>query len=273
MIKSFSVDYNTLWQNSYSSLSLNNDREGIKNMSKKEAEAYAAFPNVWEDGRVRAAGIRILPGETVLEIGAGPGIVSFELAAKAKSLTAVEPAAGMLQVLSDEANKRGITNIETVQAFWEDYEVKTQYDVVVASLSLITKDITGFLAKMNAACRKRAYIHWFASETSWEKQARDIAEITGEESYASVPKINIVFNILYEMNILSEIRILKTTSFDRIFDSKEDALTSLKKVYAVKTDRYDSAIFKYIEKNYIQKNGLYIYPDTTRFAEIIWEKE
>lgn len=55
-------------------------------MSKKEAASYAASAHIWEDGKRRAKGITIAFDETVLEIGSGPGILSFELAAKVNIL-------------------------------------------------------------------------------------------------------------------------------------------------------------------------------------------
>jgi len=265
-------NYNHLWKEIIQRRLYTADRTAIKNTSKEEAEKYAAFTGIWEDGKKRAAHIHVEPSDTVLEIGAGPGTISFELAKKAAWLTAIEPACGMIEVFYDEAKKRNITNIEAVQSFWEDYVLKTQYDVVVSSLSLLTLDIRQFLQKMNAAARKRVYIHWFASESTFEKQIREVAAITGKPAAVLIPKIDIIFNILYGMNIIPEIRLLKTTHFDRVYYSLEETLQSIKKMCAIETDSYDTQLIAYINDTYEHKGSAYVYYDKTQFAELRWEK-
>ena len=102
------IDYNKIWQESHCFALSAQDKEKTKNMSKKEAASYAASAHIWEDGKRRSQGIKITPDETVLEIGSGPGILSFDLAARAKHLTAIEPALGMIELFKDEAKKRNI---------------------------------------------------------------------------------------------------------------------------------------------------------------------
>ena len=74
------------------------------------------------------------------------------------------------------------------------------------------------------------------------------------------------------MNIIPEIRILRNSLFDRIYNSKDEALKALKKIYSVDTDKYDKELLDYIEKNYEYKDLKYIYYDKTKFAELMWEK-
>lgn|GEM_PF-496710 len=272
-LNNIEIDYNKIWKESHCFALSAQDKEKTKNMSKNEAASYAASAHVWEDGKIRAKGIKVKPDETVLEIGSGPGIISFELAAKAKHLTAIEPSLGMIEFFKDEAEKRNIKNTDTIQSFWEDYKIEKKYDVVVSSLSLITDDIFLFLKKMDEAAKRRVYIHWFASESTWEKQGRLVSEITGQPNSVRLPKINIVFNILYGMNIFPEIRLLNSTSFNRIYDSKDEALKALKKIYSVDTDKYDKELLDYIERDYEYKDSKYIYYDKTKFAELMWKKD
>jgi len=266
------IDYGKIWKDSNSFAVSLKARETIKEMSKQEAAAYAASAHLWEDGKRRASGIKVEPEETVLEIGAGPGIISFELAAKAKHVTAIEPALGMIEFFKEESKKRNINNVDTVQSFWEDYKIEKKYDVVVSSLSLITDDIVLFLRKMDQASKKRVYIHWFASESAWEEQGKIVNGITGIPNSARLPKIDIVFNVLYGMHIFPEMRLLKGTAFDRIYESKKEALNALKKIYAVGTDAYDDELLQYIDTHYEYKDSKYIYYDKTKFAELMWEK-
>lgn len=77
--------------------------------------------------------------------------------------------------------------------------------------------------------KKRVYVHRFASESTCEKQGKLVSKITGIPNSARLPKIDIVFNILYGMGIIPEIHLLKYSSFDRIYNSKDETLKALKK--------------------------------------------
>ncbi|MCK8519900.1 class I SAM-dependent methyltransferase, partial [Methanoculleus sp. 7T] len=58
----------------------------------------------------------------VLDIGAGPGTLALPLARRVRTVTAVEPASGMADVLEDHIDEEGIGNISVVRTRWEDVD-------------------------------------------------------------------------------------------------------------------------------------------------------
>ena len=65
---------------------------------------------------------------------------------------AVEPGAGMIEILKSHAERQGIKNIVCIQKLWEDVnlspDLKSPYDIVIASLSLTMFDIREALRKI-----------------------------------------------------------------------------------------------------------------------------
>ncbi|MBI3627417.1 MAG: ribosomal RNA small subunit methyltransferase A [Candidatus Sungbacteria bacterium] len=57
----------------------------------------------------------VKPSETILEIGPGLGILTFDLAKRAKRVMAVEKDRQMFEVLEKEIRQRGVKNIELVR--------------------------------------------------------------------------------------------------------------------------------------------------------------
>ncbi len=119
--------------------------------------------------RLRRAARR---SSTVVDVGAGTGRFSLALAPKVGEVVAVDPSKSMLGVLKREARRQGIANLRTVESRWQDVVLCAEpdgqpppnavpmADVVVCSYVLpLIEDAAGFLAKMDDACRGRAYVY------------------------------------------------------------------------------------------------------------------
>ena len=115
----------------------------------------------------RASGRR----STVVDVGAGTGRFSLALAPRVHQVVAVDPSRAMLGVLRRNAKERGINNIRVVESSWQDVplapagpEAVPAADVVVCSYVLpLIAEADAFLAKMDAACRGRAFVSMNAS--------------------------------------------------------------------------------------------------------------
>ena len=88
-------------------------------------------------GKAIAAALPLKPSDTVLDYGAGTGLISLALCRKAARVLAADSSRGMLEVLAGKAKTAGMTNIETV---WLDLEdpaaAPPTVDAIASSLTL-----------------------------------------------------------------------------------------------------------------------------------------
>ena len=91
-------------------------------------KVYAALSNV------------LTADSTMLDIGAGPGSFTIPFAQHIKSVTAIEPSKGMVQVLKENAKESGVENFniieELIQDLPQDGSSDFQFDLVAVSLVL-----------------------------------------------------------------------------------------------------------------------------------------
>lgn len=96
---------------------------------------------------------------TVLDVGSGPGRFALALAPRVAEVVAVDPSPTMLAILRREARRQGVSNVRTVEGCWGDVAVDP-VDVVFASYVLpVVEDAPGFLRRMDAVARRRAFVY------------------------------------------------------------------------------------------------------------------
>lgn len=120
--------------------------EALRERRKQESRSYfdrvaAAFGEqilpgrTWE-GLARAL-LQLAPRGRFVDLGVGDGLVTLMLSEVASSVTAVDISSEMLEQLRQRAARKGIANIETVEADIEDLPLAdASYDVVVMSQAL-----------------------------------------------------------------------------------------------------------------------------------------
>jgi ubiquinone/menaquinone biosynthesis C-methylase UbiE len=79
-------------------------------------------------------------GAEVLDVGAGTGSYTLNIAKTAKSVTALDISRGMLETLKDTAEKLGLNNISYIESDWVDYTPGKKFDIILCSLTPALKD-------------------------------------------------------------------------------------------------------------------------------------
>ena len=163
----------------------------------------------------------------------------------------------MIQCLLEHKNEEKLSNIDIVNAKWEDIDIceLDTYDLVVASYSLNMMDIKKSLLKMNKIARKKVYLYWFAGTPSWEQINLDLYPLVKNKDYVPFPKCDLVYNVLYESGIYPDVTILKNTYFNREFKDVSSAIKDLKIRLDITSDKYDDILTGYIKEQYISKEN------------------
>jgi SAM-dependent methyltransferase len=92
---------------------------------------------------------RVQPHWSILDIGAGDGVLSLPLSALGCRVTAVEPSSEMRKLLFERALSHGIANLEIEELPWELLSDEREYDLVIACNIM---HLTGGLTAFNKLC-------------------------------------------------------------------------------------------------------------------------
>lgn len=167
----------------------------------------------------------IQPGDTLLDIGCGPGTYALPLAAKGVNVTGLDTAGQMLATLQTKAAGAGLsTMITPCQADWNDLPAKPSYDVTFASKSPAINDYDS-LMKMTKVARKTCCLIGFAGQHNLELR-RQLWEILVKEP-APAP----AFDIIYPLNILYQEGYRPNLSFYSYSHEEEEPVNYLKEHY------------------------------------------
>jgi SAM-dependent methyltransferase len=272
-------DWNEIWKQRqilHESSKISDDPS--HNWNKKEnAERYDRNARSEYDDRVRTtiAALDITRHSRVLDIGAGPGTLALPLAPLVKEITAVEPGAGMVEILKRHAERDGIKNITCVQKTWEEINPSTDllppFDLVIASLSLTMHDIRGALQKMDAACSGSVHLFWFVDLPFWERMYADLWEPLHGNPYHAGPKADCLFGVLYQMGIYPDVTMLPLAKEYR-FGSRDEMLAFFRKRFGATTPDQQQVVDAYVIPRIRQQGNEVVISGDSTFAHIRWKK-
>jgi len=218
-------------------------------------------------------GIAVGKSFSLLDIGAGPGNIAIPLAAKVARITAVEPAAGMADVLIENCRKRGIANITCIRKKWEDIDpagdLDGPYDVVLAAFSLGMEDLAGAIAKMAQVARRRIYLFWFAGATDWEAMYRNLWPKLHGRPYCPGPKADVLFNLCHQMGIYPNVTVFPYRSTLR-FASFRQALKEFRQRLGVSGSSADKALRELIEQRMTREGKSLVMHHTWTCVKLWW---
>jgi SAM-dependent methyltransferase len=213
------------------------------------------------------------PVSRVLDVGAGPGTLAVPLSARCAHVTAVEPAAGMVEVMKEFALREGVENLDIVAKRWEDVdpaELSGPYDVVFASYSLGMPDIRAAVEKMCKLATKRVCIYWFLGSSPWEQWMIELWPALHGQEYRSGPKADVLFHVLYDMGIYPNMETLQLPH-TRVFSDLDAAVEDFKQEYRVETDAQEKMLREYLSSVLQEEGGELVLSGNSRRVKLWWE--
>jgi len=213
------------------------------------------------------------PEWTVLDMGCGAGTLALPLADKVQTITAVDFSERMLSILREECLAKNINNIRMVHAGWEDDWVKVglgQYDVAIASRSLVVDDLKGTIAKLNHAARKSVFIVTVVGDGPHDRRAY---EAVGRELQVG-PDYIYNYNVLYQMGIYAKVDFI-TQQVQDTYAEREEAMESVRWMFPEITREEEEKLDAYMTRHLTCRDGLWMldYAKPVRWAVLWWEKE
>jgi len=156
-------------------------------------------------------GLRLLrhltdEGSTVLDVGAGAGRYARAIAPHVRRVVAVEPSEALAGYLRADAAGEGLTNIDVVEARWEDATVEPA-DVVLCSHVLYPlAEIEGFIRKLDAHARRACLI---LATAAWSEPPLllELWQRLHGEPRVGQPDARHVFDVLYALGIPANLEV------------------------------------------------------------------
>lgn len=265
-------DYNALWAAVIEARWAGKSKEEEDSREMWDARAAAYDHEVTAEGVAEESMIEVLPGETVLDIGAGTGRLSVPLARRARSITALDVSSGMLARLEQKMKDAGLANYQCIRSRWEDVEVGRDvmvHDVVVDAWALGFVDLRSQLEKMDAAAHRAVYLFWHAGE--WrDRQELELWEAAfGREATPPYPDYLWVIHILHEMGIYADVAIF-SKEIERRFSSPRDAADNWKIFHDPPGENAD-LVEDHFRRILVPDGNGYVLTRKRRMAMIRWE--
>lgn len=112
--------------------------------------------------------LKISPGESVFDMGAGWGALSIPLAEAGHKVYAVDFSPAMIAELTRRAHEAEV-DIDCYECSWQnDWTHLPQADVVIASRSFATIDIKNSIAKLESKAHKSVVLTLAINEAPWQ---------------------------------------------------------------------------------------------------------
>lgn len=210
---------------------------------------------------------------SVLDIGAGPGTHTIPLAQQGCTVTAIEPAMGMLYQLRQQLQRNQIGTVKVIPKRWEDItvgkDISMKYDIALASFSLGMIDIQESLQKMQQ-CAKTLVILWHVGVPTWEEFYINIWEKLHGSPYYPVPKSECLLHIIRSMGIQPHVILDSFSCFYR-FSSLDHAQRYFISELQISTDVQKNILQTMLKKTLAKTKNGWCMNGTTHYAIFSWD--
>lgn len=248
------IDWNEVWRHLYEE---NASCRGVADCSsiwatRDKARAFLAEARAMPERILHAIeGLPLKTSSKVLDIGAGPGTLAIPLAARVAHVTAVEPAAGMVEVMQEYAAEEKVSNLSVVQKRWEDIDIYTDlngpYDIVIARYSLGMPNIKKAIEMMCEVSSGWVYLFWFAGKTTWENMMSELWPKLHGREYRPGPKSDVLYNVLYSMGIFPNMETSRM-EYVRRFDDIDAAVAEFREQYMITSHNQEEILREHLSK-------------------------
>lgn len=209
----------------------------------------------------------------ILDIGSGPGTLAIPFALRAAHVTAVEPSAGMVAVMEEQASEQDINNLSIVQKRWEDIDPSSDlsgpFDITVASYSLGMPDISTAIDKMQEVTNGQIRLYWFAGTTPWEEHLEWLWPKIYNEPYKNGPKSDILFNVLYQKGIYPHMGVFEM-KYQKKYQSIKDAISEMRRQIGC-SEKYEDLIRDYLKDKIITDGQVFMENGMTTRVCMWWD--
>jgi SAM-dependent methyltransferase len=159
------------------------------------------------DANLQAIADLIEPSDAIIDVGGGAGRMSLPLALRARSVTNVDPSAGMGAAFLANAKAAGIANVGLVHGDWLAADAPLGTVALVNHVTYFTRAIVPFIEKLERAGSRRVILTVNTPPPpSWN---RVLFQLVHGEAEEVVPGHAELMNVLWQMDRLPDLTMLQ----------------------------------------------------------------
>ncbi len=275
------IDFNELWKRAAKQTGPENGIPG-KHSWDKRAEKFSQRLNRAKKNKKldkedyvykMLERIEVQTGQTVLDIGCGPGLLTLPLAKKARQVTALDISSKMLERLKNDAANAGLSNISYVNSSWQkafEAGMVDSHDIVVASRSLVSGDIQEALNNIARIARQAAYLTFPIFHLPFDFEVYEAIGRHGDNH----PPYVYIYNMLYQTGIHANLEILYSKVKVQFY-SIEEAVNTLQSRAEPFTGCEKQKLHEFLEKKFDEQgeSPFFTHEGRSEWALIWWRKE
>lgn len=230
------------------------------------AADFRKSTSIYEEAFLSMACLR--EGESVFDMGCGPGTLSVPLAKEGHKVLACDFSEEMIRLLKEEADEKNLSSLIDAKVLdWnEDWEGKEIYpcDVAIASRSLMAENLEDALLKLDSMAERKVIITSPAKTSRTCPEAAEYMGIDIEDRYLKV------LDALDRLDIPYTCDFLDLGEKDAVYDSQEDCFKKIRRGFDELTSAQEESLRSFIKDRYEDGRLQSSWP--VRWAFIWWEK-
>ena len=164
----------------------------------------------------------IQPTDVLLDVGGGAGRIGLLLALGCREVINVDPSPIMLREFDDCAAEAGISNVRSIVGDWVEVPTVTADVVLSSHVTYFVRDIVPFIQKLNTAARRRVIID--ISSTANPNRSDYLFRLVYGEDQATLPALRELMEVIWELGILPDIKVLPQPFGDGRTTTREAAI-------------------------------------------------
>ena len=166
----------------------------------------AADPRRPLDPNIEIIASYIQPDDVIVDVGGGAGRISLPLALRCREVFNVEPSSAMGAGFRTNAGQGGINNARVIEGDWLNIDPPSGTVALVNHVTYLTREIVPFIRKLERVGGRRVLITVnHPPPPSWQ---RVLFQLVHDETEEVVPGHVELVNVLWELGILPDIRVL-----------------------------------------------------------------
>ncbi len=165
----------------------------------------------------------------VLDVGAGTGRFSLALAGDAREVVALDPSAGMLRILTEQARAQEVSNVRTVLGRLEDLDDVSGDVLLCAHVLPVLPDARSFLARLDRIARRRVFVYLGAGNS--DLRTDPLWRHFHRQARPPAPTYLDAVAVLRELGITAQVEVVEVPTSDRyatVAEAVEDHLDLLR---------------------------------------------